>query len=51
MPAHEVLQPAGTGSAAGIAAFSSEAEYLSLAGRRTLEVLNYVDIMKEEDKQ
>ncbi|XP_009884245.1 PREDICTED: uncharacterized protein C12orf40 homolog [Charadrius vociferus] len=45
MPAHEVLQPAG------IAAFSSEAEYLSLAGRRTLEVLNYIDIMKERDKQ
>lgn len=51
MPAHEVLQPAGTGSAAGISAFSSEAEYLSSAGRRTLEVLNYVDIMKEGDKQ
>ncbi|XP_025931840.1 uncharacterized protein C12orf40 homolog [Apteryx rowi] len=31
MPAHAVLQPAGTGSAAGIAAFPSEAEYLSLA--------------------
>lgn len=44
-PAHEVLQPAG------IAAFSSEAEYLSLAGRRTLEVLNYIDKMKERDKQ
>ncbi|XP_053913024.1 uncharacterized protein C12orf40 homolog isoform X2 [Cuculus canorus] len=39
MPAHEALQPAGTGSAAGTAAFSSEDEYLSLAGR-TLEVLN-----------
>ncbi|XP_019330131.1 PREDICTED: uncharacterized protein C12orf40 homolog [Aptenodytes forsteri] len=51
MPAHEALQPAGTGSAAEIAAFSSEAEYLSLAGRRTLEVLNYIDIMKERDKQ
>ncbi|XP_010579387.1 PREDICTED: uncharacterized protein C12orf40 homolog [Haliaeetus leucocephalus] len=49
MPAHEVLQPAGTGSTAGIAAFSSEAEYLSLAGRRTLEVRNYVDILKEGD--
>lgn len=43
-PAHEVLQPAV------IAAFSSEAEYLSLAGRRTLEVLNYIDKMKERDK-
>ncbi|XP_075347643.1 regulator of DNA class I crossover intermediates 1 [Mycteria americana] len=51
MPAREGLQPAGTGSAAGIAAFSSEAEYLSLAGRRTLEVLNYIDKMKERDKQ
>ncbi|XP_009461148.1 PREDICTED: uncharacterized protein C12orf40 homolog [Nipponia nippon] len=51
MPAHQTLQPAGTGSAAEIAAFSSEAEYLSLAGRRTLEVLNYIDIMKERDKQ
>ncbi|KAM7130009.1 regulator of DNA class I crossover intermediates 1 [Ciconia maguari] len=51
MPAREGLQPAGTGSAAGIAAFSSEAEYLSLAGRRTLEVLNYIDTMKERDKQ
>ncbi|XP_009697515.1 PREDICTED: uncharacterized protein C12orf40 homolog [Cariama cristata] len=51
MPTHEVLQPAGTGRAAGIAAFSSEAEYLSLAGRRTLEVLNYIDIMKDRDKQ
>ena len=51
MPAHEALQPAGAGGAAGIAAFSSEAEYLSLAGRRTLEVLNYIDIMKERDKQ
>ncbi|XP_010290991.1 PREDICTED: uncharacterized protein C12orf40 homolog [Phaethon lepturus] len=51
MPAHEVLQPAGAGSAAGIVAFSSEAEYPSLAGRRTLEVLNYIDIMKEKDKQ
>ncbi|XP_075560985.1 regulator of DNA class I crossover intermediates 1 [Pelecanus crispus] len=51
MPAHAALQPAGTGGAAGMAAFSSEAEYLSLAGRRTLEVLNYIDIMKEREKQ
>ncbi|XP_074683860.1 regulator of DNA class I crossover intermediates 1 [Strix aluco] len=50
MLAHEGLQPAGTGSAAATAAFSAEAEYLSLAGRRTLEVLNYVNIMKERDK-
>ncbi|KAM6097402.1 regulator of DNA class I crossover intermediates 1 [Chlamydotis macqueenii] len=51
MPAHEALRPAGTGGAAGIAAFSPEAEYLSLAGRRTLEVLSYIDTMKERDKQ
>ncbi|XP_059672006.1 uncharacterized protein C12orf40 homolog [Gavia stellata] len=51
MPARTALQPAGAGGAAGIAAFASEAEYLSLAGRRTLEVLNYIDVMKERDKQ
>ncbi|XP_075598953.1 regulator of DNA class I crossover intermediates 1 [Balearica regulorum gibbericeps] len=51
MPAHEALQPAGTSSAARIVACSSEGEYLSLAGRRTLEVLNYIDIMKEREKQ
>ncbi|KAM6292622.1 regulator of DNA class I crossover intermediates 1 [Porphyrio hochstetteri] len=51
MPAQEAMQPAGTGSAAGIAVSSSEGEYLSLAGRRTLEVLNYIDIMKEREKQ
>ncbi|CAN8210724.1 unnamed protein product [Coccothraustes coccothraustes] len=50
-PAREAQQPAGTCSAAGTDAFSSEAEYLSLAGRRTLEVLNYIDKMKERDKQ
>ncbi|XP_039919248.1 uncharacterized protein C12orf40 homolog [Hirundo rustica] len=50
-PAQEVPQPAGTGSAAGTDAFCSEAEYLSLAGRRTLEVLSYIDKMKERDKQ
>ncbi|XP_074937444.1 regulator of DNA class I crossover intermediates 1 [Phalacrocorax aristotelis] len=50
-PAGGAPQPAGAGPAAGIAALSSEAEYLSLAGRRTLEVLNYIDIMKERDKQ
>ncbi|XP_064278139.1 regulator of DNA class I crossover intermediates 1 isoform X4 [Passer domesticus] len=31
--------------------FSPEAEYLSLAGRSTLEVLNYIDKMKERDKR
>ncbi|KAK2514141.1 hypothetical protein Q9233_015115 [Columba guinea] len=51
VPAHEVLVPVGAGSAAGMAAFSSEAKYLSLAGQRTLEVLNYIDIMKEREKQ
>ncbi|XP_066845946.1 regulator of DNA class I crossover intermediates 1 isoform X3 [Anser cygnoides] len=51
MPEHEAPQPAGTGSAAGKAAFSSEAEYLSLADRTTLEVLNYIDVMKEREKQ
>lgn len=50
-PVQEVPQPAGTGSAAGTDAFYSEAEYLSLAGRRTLEVLNYIDKMKEREKQ
>ncbi|XP_048157754.1 uncharacterized protein C12orf40 homolog [Corvus hawaiiensis] len=50
-PVQEVPQPAGTGSAAGTDAFSSEVEYLSLAGRRTLEVLNYIDKMKGRDKQ
>ncbi|XP_010071164.1 PREDICTED: uncharacterized protein C12orf40 homolog [Pterocles gutturalis] len=45
MLVHEGLQPAGMGSTAGIAKFSSEAECLSLSGR-TLEVLNYIDIMK-----
>ncbi|XP_066174740.1 regulator of DNA class I crossover intermediates 1 [Sylvia atricapilla] len=47
----EVPQPAGAGSAAGTDAFSPEAEYLSLAGSRTLEVLNYIDKMKERAKQ
>ncbi|XP_030147954.4 regulator of DNA class I crossover intermediates 1 [Taeniopygia guttata] len=50
-PAQEAPQPAGSGSAAGTDAFSSETEYLSLAGRRTLEVLNYIDKMKARDKQ
>ncbi|XP_014818848.1 PREDICTED: uncharacterized protein C12orf40 homolog [Calidris pugnax] len=50
MPAHEALQPAGTGSAEGAAPFPDEAEYLSLAGKRTLEVLNYIDMMKEREK-
>ncbi|XP_077639264.1 regulator of DNA class I crossover intermediates 1 [Lonchura striata] len=50
-PAQEAPQPAGSGRAAGTDAFSSETEYLSLAGRRTLEVLNYIDKMKERDKQ
>ncbi|XP_032852147.2 uncharacterized protein C12orf40 homolog [Tyto alba] len=49
MPAQEGLQPAGTACAAGAAALSAEAAYLSLAGR-TLEVLNYFDIMKKRDK-
>ncbi|XP_017923518.1 uncharacterized protein C12orf40 homolog isoform X4 [Manacus vitellinus] len=51
LPAQEIPQPAGAGSAAGTAALPSEAEYLSLAGKRTLEVLNYIDKMKERDKQ
>ncbi|XP_027671242.2 uncharacterized protein C12orf40 homolog [Falco rusticolus] len=51
MSVHEALQPVGTDSIAGIAAFSSEAEYLSLGGGRTLEVLNYIDTMKKRDKQ
>ncbi|XP_053799418.1 uncharacterized protein C12orf40 homolog isoform X2 [Vidua chalybeata] len=50
-PVREVPQPAGSGSAAGTDAFSSETEYLSVAGRRTLEVLSYIDKMKERDKQ
>ncbi|XP_041330612.1 uncharacterized protein C12orf40 homolog [Pyrgilauda ruficollis] len=50
-PVQKGQQPAGAGSAAGTDPFSSEAEYLSLAGRRTLEVLNYIDKMKERDKQ
>ncbi|XP_038009754.1 uncharacterized protein C12orf40 homolog [Motacilla alba alba] len=50
-PAREAQQPAGPGSAAGTDAFCAEAEYLSLAGTRTLEVLNYIDKMKERDKQ
>nr|XP_009664290.1 PREDICTED: uncharacterized protein C12orf40 homolog [Struthio camelus australis] len=51
MLAHAALEPADTGSAAEIAAFSSEAEYLSLADSTTLEVLNYIHIMKEREKQ
>jgi len=51
MAAPEVLRPAGTSSAMGAVPFSPEAEYLSLAGRRTLEVLSYIDIMKEREKQ
>ncbi|XP_068045818.1 regulator of DNA class I crossover intermediates 1 isoform X1 [Anomalospiza imberbis] len=50
-PVRDVPPPAGSGSAAGTDAFSSETEYLSLAGRRTLEVLSYIDKMKERDKQ
>lgn len=50
-PGQEVPQPAGTGSAAGTDAFSPEDEYLSLAGSRTLEVLNYIDKIKERAKQ
>lgn len=46
----EAPPPAGTGCAPGTDAFS-EAEYLSLAGSRTLEVLSYIDKMKERDKQ
>ncbi|XP_030816857.1 uncharacterized protein C12orf40 homolog [Camarhynchus parvulus] len=49
-PAREGQLPAGSGSAAGTDAFFAEAEYLSLAGR-TLEVLNYIDKMKEREKQ
>ncbi|XP_068027025.1 regulator of DNA class I crossover intermediates 1 [Melanerpes formicivorus] len=51
MPAHEDQQPVGMGSMPEIEVFASEAEYLSLAGRRTLEVLNYIDTMKERGKQ
>lgn len=52
MPAQEELQAPGTGRAAGVmAACSPEAEYLSVAGRRTLEVLNYIDLVKERDTQ
>ncbi|XP_061222220.1 uncharacterized protein C12orf40 homolog isoform X2 [Neopsephotus bourkii] len=51
MPAQEKLQPPGSGTAAAPAAFSPDTEYLSLAGRTTLEVLNYIDIMKEREKQ
>ncbi|XP_054058332.1 uncharacterized protein C12orf40 homolog [Rissa tridactyla] len=50
MPAHEAPPPAGTGGAAGTAAFPSGDECLRLAGRRTLEALNYIGIMKERDK-
>ncbi|XP_074757782.1 regulator of DNA class I crossover intermediates 1 [Athene noctua] len=50
MPAPEGLQPAGTGGAAATAASSAEPEYLSLVGRRTLEVLNFVEIIKERGK-
>lgn len=51
MLAQEELQAVGTGRAAGVvAACSPEAEYLSVAGRRALE-LNYIDRMKERDKQ
>ncbi|XP_071589996.1 regulator of DNA class I crossover intermediates 1 [Heliangelus exortis] len=50
MPAAEAQQPAGTGRAAGPAVLPPEAEYLSLAGR-TLQVLSYIDKMKERDKQ
>ncbi|XP_061875944.1 uncharacterized protein C12orf40 homolog [Colius striatus] len=32
------------------AAVAAEAEYLSLVGRRTLEVLSYIDIMREREK-
>ncbi|XP_057273898.1 uncharacterized protein C12orf40 homolog [Pezoporus wallicus] len=48
MPAQEELQPPGSGTAAAPAAFSPETEYLSLAGRTTLEILNYIDIMKRK---
>ncbi|XP_010021138.1 PREDICTED: uncharacterized protein C12orf40 homolog, partial [Nestor notabilis] len=51
VPAQEEMQPPGSGTAATPAAFSSGAEYLSLAGRTTLDVLNYIDIMKEREKQ
>ncbi|KAM9389783.1 regulator of DNA class I crossover intermediates 1 [Phaethornis superciliosus] len=51
MPAAEAQQcPAGTGSAAGPALPPPEAEYMSLAGR-TLQVLSYIDKMKERDKK
>ncbi|KAF2981419.1 hypothetical protein EK904_002971 [Melospiza melodia maxima] len=49
-PAREGRQPAGSGSA-GTGAFSAESEYLSVAGSRTLEVLDYIDKMKEREKQ
>ncbi|XP_036256098.1 uncharacterized protein C12orf40 homolog [Molothrus ater] len=50
-PVRDRQQPAGAGGAAGTDAFSAEAEYLSLPGRRTLEVLNYIDKMKDREKQ
>ncbi|XP_066039008.1 regulator of DNA class I crossover intermediates 1 [Chamaea fasciata] len=50
-PVQEGPQPAGAGSAAGTDAFASEAEYLSLASSRTLEVLSYIDKMKERAKK
>jgi len=48
-PEHEALPPAG--SSAGTAALSSEAGYLTLADRRTLDILNYIDTMKGREKQ
>ncbi|KAM9581136.1 regulator of DNA class I crossover intermediates 1 [Guaruba guarouba] len=51
MPAQEELQPPGSGTAAAPTAFSPETEDLSLAGRTTLEVLNYTDTMEEREKQ
>ncbi|XP_057879285.1 uncharacterized protein C12orf40 homolog [Melospiza georgiana] len=49
-PARQGRQPAGSGSA-GTGALSAESEYLSVAGSRTLEVLDYIDKMKEREKQ
>ncbi|XP_019476332.1 uncharacterized protein LOC109370223 [Meleagris gallopavo] len=48
-PEHEALPPAR--GSAGTAALSSEAEYLTLADRTTLDILNYIDTMKGREQQ
>ncbi|XP_071408707.1 regulator of DNA class I crossover intermediates 1 [Pithys albifrons albifrons] len=51
LPAREMPRPAGAGGGPGIAVLPSEARDLSLAGTRILEVLSYIDKMKEREKQ